>query len=42
MGISLVKRQPADERLATGVRVAFYMRVSTAEHELEGYSPEFQ
>jgi DNA invertase Pin-like site-specific DNA recombinase len=42
MGISLVKRQPAEERAEKEVRVAFYMRVSTAEQELEGYSPEFQ
>src|SRR5438067_326129 len=42
MGISLVKRQPAEERAPSAVRVAFYMRVSTAEQELEGYSPEFQ
>src|SRR5437588_408167 len=42
MGISLVKPQPAEERTKAEVRVAFYMRVSTAEQELEGYSPEFQ
>ena len=27
---------------AKRIRVAFYMRVSTAEQKLEGYSPEFQ
>src|SRR4051812_14907686 len=42
MGISLIKRQPAEGRAKDEVRVAFYMRVSTAEQELEGYSPEFQ
>src|SRR5256885_13644540 len=42
MGISLIKRPPADGRAKDEVRVAFYMRVSTAEQELEGYSPEFQ
>ncbi|MFO0824977.1 MAG: recombinase family protein [Gemmataceae bacterium] len=40
MGISLVKRQ--EERTESSVRVAFYMRVSTAEQSLEGYSPDFQ
>ncbi len=42
MGISLIKHQPADQRPRDVIRVAFYMRVSTAEQELEGYSPEFQ
>src|SRR5947209_2552117 len=42
MGISLVKRPPVDERAKPTVRVALYMRVSTAEQELEGYSPQFQ
>ena len=42
MGISLIKRSATEEREKTAVRVAFYMRVSTAEQELEGYSPEFQ
>lgn len=42
MGISLVQRPQALDRATGKVRVAFYMRVSTAEQELEGYSPEFQ
>lgn len=42
MGISLVKTHSADSSAATTVRVAFYMRVSTAEQESEGYSPQFQ
>src|SRR4051812_45151224 len=42
MGISLVKRQPTEQPTNSAVRVAFYMRVSTAEQELEGCSPEFQ
>jgi site-specific DNA recombinase len=42
MGISLVKSQTTDASTRTEVRVAFYMRVSTAEQEVEGYSPQFQ
>src|SRR5581483_3270553 len=42
MGISLVKKSVAEQRTKDQIRVAFYMRVSTAEQELEGYSPQFQ
>jgi hypothetical protein len=42
MGISLVKQQPAQDQTPGQVLVAFYRRVSTAEQELEGHSPEFQ
>src|SRR3954454_6897959 len=42
MGISLMKKAILVEQPSKSVRVAFYMRVSTAEQELEGYSPEFQ
>lgn len=42
MGISLIKTPQTDPYASPSVRVAFYMRVSTAEQELEGYSPQFQ
>jgi site-specific DNA recombinase len=38
----LVKTDISHGTEARRVRVAFYMRVSTAEQKLEGYSPEFQ
>lgn len=43
MAIKLIEKTNTPVTEKTGqLRVAFYMRVSTAEQELEGYSPEFQ